>query len=82
VLSALALSSIAGCLAAGEPWISGRFVTMCWLLTSGVVIGVVGAQRGYRIRRAEFYSRHRLQQANERLARLDHIGFKTDLSMT
>jgi serine/threonine protein kinase len=80
VLSALALLSIVGCLAAGEPWLGGRFVTMCWLLSSGVIIGVVGAQRGYRIRRAEFYSRHRLQQANERLARLDHIGFKADLA--
>jgi serine/threonine protein kinase len=71
VLCALTILSMAGSLSLGDPPLGLRFVTLCWLLVSSIVIAVVGAKRGYRIRRAEFYNRHRLQRANERLARFD-----------
>lgn len=80
MLGTLAALSMAGTLIAGDPLVGARFVTLAWLLMSAVVIGVVGAQRGHRIRRAEFYSRHRLQPANERLARFDHGTFKLETS--
>jgi serine/threonine protein kinase len=41
------------------------------LITTDAVIACVAIHYAYRIRRAEFYNRHRLQVANERLARLE-----------
>jgi serine/threonine protein kinase len=47
-----------------------RFVTLVMLLAS-VFVATVGSRISHRTRRAEFYSRYRLQRANERLAALD-----------
>lgn len=41
------------------------------LFSCGVVLATIIARLSYRLQRAEFLSRHRLQQANQRLARFE-----------
>lgn len=66
----LVLSAVEGVLA-GLPLVGVEFILQVSLIATGALVAFMGARIGFRLRRAEFYSRYRLQRANERLARLD-----------
>ncbi|MGZ3428125.1 MAG: hypothetical protein ACXVCV_15825, partial [Polyangia bacterium] len=48
-----------------------RFIFHTATLVSSTVVAVLGSHINHTLRRAEFYNRHRLQSANQRLARLE-----------
>ena len=66
----LALSAVEGVLSGLRP-LGVQFILQVSLVATGALVAWMGARIGFRLRRAEFYSRYRLRRANERLARAD-----------
>jgi hypothetical protein len=71
VLFLLSIASIPAGMGYGLHLGSPRLITQVSLFLAAAAVGSVGSVINYRVRRAEFYNRHRLQAANERLARLE-----------
>lgn len=55
----------------GLPLLGVQTIVQVCLVGTGSLITFVAGSTSFRVRRAEFYNRHRLQLANERLARFD-----------
>jgi hypothetical protein len=49
----------------------GRLMMQATLFSFAIAVAIIGARVHFRLLRAEFYSRHRLEEANRRLAQLD-----------
>jgi hypothetical protein len=72
ILAFLTLATIPAAHSFGVGFGDTHMIIQLSLFVSSTGIAVVGAWLNYRIRRAEFYNRHRLQSANERLAKLGY----------
>jgi serine/threonine protein kinase len=70
-LSALLAVFVTTAVVTGRPLVDWAFSSEVSLFGAAFLFAAAGSALTFRVRRAEFYNRHRLQRANERLARFD-----------